>query len=662
MKALAALLATAAATVTVAAPAPAQTVDRTPPTVTIAQPADRVVLGAAEVLLADYDCADEAGGSGVATCEGDVADGQPIDTTVLGWHEFRVTSVDAAGNQRSIAHAYRVADLAYPTVEFRTPVHWPTYRRDQIVVVDYSCQDEPYGSGLASCDGEVPDGALLDTSVGGVHCFEVLATDNAFHRRGASTCWFVYEHDPPTVTITSPVDGQIVAQDATVIADYTCDDGPRGSRPVRCDAPTPDGEPIDSATLGDHVFAVHSEDYWDNTTDAQVTYTVVADDDPRLAADVTGPQITHQGVDEGDVVDHGQAVLVRWSCTDGTGSGLVTCRYPTYRYLDTETVGSHTFTLTATDGAGNTTTVDIHYQVVDRVAPTISITSPASNARIPQHQTVLADYDCADRGGSGLSSCDAEVADGDPVDTSTLGPASLTITATDGAGNTTTATRSYRIVDVTAPHVDITSPVEGQVIESGDTVIAQYTCQDEPGGSGLVSCDGYPDSGRPLDTRQTGARVISVTGHDAEGHYGHGLVHFTVVRHRPDASVRFARRPPVGRNQYGDAPEDQQLTATIHPGRTRRILLRLENDGTVQDHLVLSRAGSAPAMSVSLPRGPSEPSVYDVGAVQVVPVDIRASRLAEVGRTLRLRITLRSADESRAVDVVGVVVTVIARR
>ena len=60
-----------------------------------------------QVVLADYDCADEAGGSGLANCDGPVADGDPIDTS-LGSHTFTVSATDVAGNPGGASSTYLV--------------------------------------------------------------------------------------------------------------------------------------------------------------------------------------------------------------------------------------------------------------------------------------------------------------------------------------------------------------------------------------------------------------------------------------------------------------------------------------------------------------------------------------------------------------------------
>ena len=71
-------------------------------------PLDGAVYLFGQEVLADYDCADEALGSGLASCAGDVADGAPLDTSSVGAKTFAVEASDAAGNVGSAASAYRV--------------------------------------------------------------------------------------------------------------------------------------------------------------------------------------------------------------------------------------------------------------------------------------------------------------------------------------------------------------------------------------------------------------------------------------------------------------------------------------------------------------------------------------------------------------------------
>jgi len=57
---------------------------------------------------ARYSCEDEEGGSGVASCQGPVANGAAIGIGSTGSYDFTVTATDKAGNATSPTHVYTV--------------------------------------------------------------------------------------------------------------------------------------------------------------------------------------------------------------------------------------------------------------------------------------------------------------------------------------------------------------------------------------------------------------------------------------------------------------------------------------------------------------------------------------------------------------------------
>ncbi len=75
--------------------------------------------------------------------------------------------------------------------------------------------------------------------------------------------------------------------------------------------------------------------------------------------------------------------------------------------------------------------------------PTVKITAPANRSAYVQGQVVDASYSCADAGGPGLAGCAGPVASGAPIDTSTVGSHTFTVTATDTSAQTTTVTVGY---------------------------------------------------------------------------------------------------------------------------------------------------------------------------------------------------------------------------
>jgi hypothetical protein len=97
---------------------------------------------------------------------------------------------------------------------------------------------------------------------------------------------------------------------------------------------------------------------------------------------------------------------------------------------------------------------------VDKAPPTVTISTPAPGAAYTLNQPVTATYSCSDVG-SGVASCTAKVgstsiANGGAIPTSAVGVYTLTVTATDVAGNTTVQSVTY---DVTYGICNFTPPI-----------------------------------------------------------------------------------------------------------------------------------------------------------------------------------------------------------
>ena len=102
------------------APPPA---DTTKPTITLTTPADGATYSFNQAVNASYSCQDEAGGSGLKSCQGTVANGSAIDTASAGSKTFTVTATDNAGNQDSVTQTYSVAGNQPPGDHGRIAFH-----------------------------------------------------------------------------------------------------------------------------------------------------------------------------------------------------------------------------------------------------------------------------------------------------------------------------------------------------------------------------------------------------------------------------------------------------------------------------------------------------------------------------------------------------------
>jgi hypothetical protein len=363
-------------------------------------------------------------------------------------------------------------DLTAPTIDLRTPQDGDSFQRGQTVLADYSCTDEPGGSGLASCVGSAPSGLPIDTSELGDHTFTVTATDNKGNTRTSSVTYHVVDETDPTVELSTPPEGAVYDRGDEVLADYSCaDEG--GSGLASCDGDVADGEAIDTSSLGDKAFTVTATDGAGNETAVTHHYTVVDGTDPSV--DLNTPA-------EGASYERGASVAAAYTCSDDAGgSGIASCvgDVPSGSAIDTTTLGDKSFTVTATDAAGNTKAVTHHYSVVDGRGPAITIRTPADGAVYEAGQTVVADYECADEAaGSGLASCVGDVPDGSRVDTSAFGPHSFTVRATDKAGNRSTKTVTYVVgFDFGGFYLPLVNRPRVNVMPAGAMALVEFTLE-----------------------------------------------------------------------------------------------------------------------------------------------------------------------------------------
>jgi len=148
----------------------------------------------------------------------------------------------------------------------------------------------------------------------------------------------------------------------------------------------------------------------------------------------------------------GQTVATSFACVEAeAGPGISSCADSTGHdgssgRLDTSTVGSHTYTVTAASKDGQSATASINYKVV-AAPPLVEITRPAGGAVYSRGQVVDAGFGCVEgAGGPGLASCVGSVAAGQAINTTGVGARPFTVTATSKDGQSTSRTVSYTVV------------------------------------------------------------------------------------------------------------------------------------------------------------------------------------------------------------------------
>jgi Tol biopolymer transport system component len=232
------------------------------PTIEILSP-EAQVYPSGYILGAFYFC--ESATSFVVSCEGDVPVGGLVDTATVGRHTFSVRATDAEGRTSVESVEYEVLDFWAPAIGVVAPADGAEYEVGQDVEVEYECKDEPGGSGVQLCDGELQDGQPLDTSHAGSFTVQFWTADHANNVNQVSVTYSVVDRTPPTIAVSSPAEGAVYVLGEAVTASYRC-----GDDAVSCVA-----SPLDTSTVGAKTFTVKARDASGNFAFETRSYRVV---------------------------------------------------------------------------------------------------------------------------------------------------------------------------------------------------------------------------------------------------------------------------------------------------------------------------------------------------------------------------------------------------
>jgi hypothetical protein len=325
--------------VTLLVMAPAAAAENTLPTIAITAPTEGQHYALNAPISAAWTCDDPGpGASGVAP-EDCVATG-PVSTATSGTHQFTVNATDRDGNFATKTVSYVVdPDTTAPTITIISPADGQHFARGATITVDYHCDDPD--SGAPTCVEAAPINYAT-----GTHTYTVNATNgDGIHASKSVSYTIDPDTTPPTITIAKPTEGQHFALGETITTDFHCDD-PESGAPT-CVA----AGPIDY-TAGPHAYTVNATN-GDGVSASKAVHYVV---DP----DTTLPTITITSPVDGQHYAFGTSVAGTYNCADAGGSGGPTCVATTGLDL---TVGTHVFTVAATDGAGNTTSKSATYTI-----------------------------------------------------------------------------------------------------------------------------------------------------------------------------------------------------------------------------------------------------------------------------------------------------------
>jgi len=204
---------------------------------------------------------------------------------------------------------------------------------------------------------------------------------------------------------------------------------------------------FDCANLGVNNVTVTAVDGSGNTATAQIAVTVVDNTAPLLTL-VSGP--VNVALNATGTATVNAATLVA-NATDNCAVSTITVTPNTFSCAN---IGANTVTVTATDASGNATPVTIQVNVVDNLAPVVTTVASVPTVQLGANGT--ASITAAALVSSVVDNCTTNpnvVITPNVFTCADLGQVSVTIFASDAAGNISTTTKVVNVVDATAPVV-----------------------------------------------------------------------------------------------------------------------------------------------------------------------------------------------------------------
>ncbi|MDW5563264.1 MAG: Ig-like domain-containing protein [Methanomassiliicoccus sp.] len=478
------------------------TYDVVDPSLSITSPSDGL-LSSTDSVLMGWTATDDR--SGIKAVEYNLDGAAWITTSATGnyaWndladgpHTFSLRVVDYAGNMNASEVGFTV-DTTRPTLTILSPTNGSCVDASSLTV-EWSGIDN--GSGIAfynvSIDGQTPVRAYeasrsFSSLTNGAHVVGISALDEAGNERYAEAA-FIVDLVTPMVTILSP-QNDTYNNTGSVTITWKADDTISGLDSVRYSLDgagwieTADSQAIwSNLTSGVRVFYLWATDNAGNSNITSVTI-VVDLVRPTMVIDAPGNrtynnsgsvEVRWGASDDRSGIDHIEYRLDGGAWKDAGGAG--------YYLWSGLSDGEHTFSLRATDGAGNENTTLVVF-IVDTVKPLLTIDSPANGSYVNTGSATVS-WEGSDAL-SGIAYYDVAIDNGALVRSSgpdhtfddlTDGPHHIRIIATDRSGNERMAEVNVT-VDTIRPSLAIISPDGGTRVNSSALTVI-WSASDENG-------------------------------------------------------------------------------------------------------------------------------------------------------------------------------------
>ncbi len=515
--------------------------DSTPPVISSVQPSSSINTSSAAVSVYYSDPAPASGintasvsvtldGSPVSGCTVTAASANcPAYNLAVGSHVIGGSVSDNAGNRTAISGGFSVVDNAPPVITSVTPTG-AVYSSAAGISVNY--YDPAPSSGINTSavalilDGKALSGCAVTAASAscnvyglplGTHAISGSVADKAGNVARVSGSFTVTDNVRPVVTSVIPT-GPRYYRSASINVYYTDPVGlgpnpaPAGginpsSVSVSLDGATLSGCAVTAASASCNVYSLAGGMHLigghvsDNAGNTNIIYGAFYNGYSR---DTTPPQITITSMPPSTAAidvyysdsESGGAGIDASSAVVAIDGGIISCSVTNSQAscpVPQQSLGSHEVDAYVSDNAGNWQKATAGFSVTDNVAPVISNLQPAGTAGGSSTVISAGFYDPAPSSGiasvsvyldgAALSACNVDKSAGTvgcPVQGLALGSShTYTVTVADNASNSSTATGSFTVQDLTPPVITGISPA-GTVNPGNVVVSAGYYDLNDP--------------------------------------------------------------------------------------------------------------------------------------------------------------------------------------
>ena len=414
-------------------------------------PADYTSECSDDLILDDATASDNCGEVTIEVSSETIAGDAAGNYTVV----RTFTATDDAGNSTSATQTITVEDTTAP--EFTSiPADYTSECSDDLILDDATASDN-----CGEVTIEVSSETIAGDAAGNYTVVRTFtATDDAGNSTSATQTITVEDTTAPEFT-SIPADYTSECSDDLILDDATASDN-CGEVTIEVSSETIAGDAAGNYTV---VRTFTATDDAGNSTSATQTITV---------EDTTAPEFTSIPA---DYTSECSDDLILDDATASDNCGEVTIEVSS-ETIAGDAAGNYTVvrTFTATDDAGNSTSATQTITVEDTTAPEFT-SIPADYTSECSDDLILDDATASDNCGEVTIEVSSETIAGDAAGNYTV---VRTFTATDDAGNSTSATQTITVEDTTAP--EFTSiPADYTSECSDDLILDDATASDNCG-------------------------------------------------------------------------------------------------------------------------------------------------------------------------------------